>query len=78
MYVFAFLVIPASISLLFAESWMKRIIIGWGIGTLVSVFGLYLSWILDIPSGPTVILFLGVSLLIAVVFKAFMKKGIAA
>ncbi|MFC1513528.1 metal ABC transporter permease [candidate division KSB1 bacterium] len=76
--VFAFLVIPASISLLFAESWMKRIIIGWCIGTIVSVFGLYLSWILDIPSGPTVILFLGVSLLVAVIFKVFMKKRIAA
>ena len=69
--VFAFLIIPASISALFAESWMARITIGLGLGTLVTVCGLYLSWTMDIPSSPTVILFLGVFLIVALILKAF-------
>ncbi|MFC1561911.1 metal ABC transporter permease [candidate division KSB1 bacterium] len=68
--VFTFLIIPASISILFAETWMSRILIGWVIGTIVTVCGLYLSWILDVPSSPTVILFLGVFLLLALVVKS--------
>lgn len=67
--VFAFLIIPASISLLFAQSWAARILIGWGIGSIVSVSGLYLSWSLDVPSGPTVILCLGVFLFFVLLLK---------
>jgi len=69
--VFAFLIIPASISALFAESWISRILFGWGIGTLVTICGLYLSWNMDIPSSPTVILFLGVFLILALTLKSF-------
>jgi len=67
--VFAFLVIPASISALFSKKWTSRIIIGWVTGTIVSVFGLYLSWKLDVPSGPSVILFLGIFLFIAALLR---------
>jgi zinc/manganese transport system permease protein len=69
--VFAFLIIPASISALFSEKWVTRILIGWGLGTIVTIFGLYLSWVMDVPSSPTVILFLGVFLLLALVVKSF-------
>jgi len=73
--VFTFLIIPASISILFAESLLSRILIGWCIGTIVSVCGLYLSWVLDVPSGPTVILFLGVFLFLSLLFRfLFMKR----
>jgi len=67
--VFAFLIIPASISALFTESWTRRILIGWALGTVVSICGLYLSWTMDIPSSPTVILFLGVFLLLALLVR---------
>ncbi|MCI0495513.1 metal ABC transporter permease [candidate division KSB1 bacterium] len=75
--VFAFLIIPASISALFSERWVTRILIGWGLGTIVTIFGLYLSWVMDVPSSPTVILFLGVFLLIAVIFR-ILKKALFA
>ncbi len=68
--IFAFLIIPASISALFTSSWLYRILIGWGLGTIVTVCGLYLSWELDVPSAPTVILALGVFLLLALVVKS--------
>jgi len=68
--VFAFLIIPASISVLFSQNWSTRITIGWIVGTIVSTLGMYFSWKLDVPSGPSVILFLGVFLLFAVIIKA--------
>ncbi|MFZ5515381.1 MAG: metal ABC transporter permease [Candidatus Zhuqueibacterota bacterium] len=67
--IFAFLIIPASISALFSANWKARIITGWILGTVVTVCGLYLSWIMDVPSGPTVILFLGVALILALGLK---------
>ena len=67
--VFAFLIIPASISGLFSNNWAKRIVIGWITGTLVSILGLYLSWKIDVPSGPAVVLFLAIFLVLSVVVK---------
>lgn len=74
--IFAFLIIPASISALFTRSWLYRILIGWSLGTVVTVSGLYLSWELDVPSAPTVILALGVFLLLALIVKSmkFLKS----
>ena len=68
--VFAFLIIPASISALFTDNWLSRILIGWILGTIVTICGLYLSWVMDVPSAPTVILFLGVCLLLAIIVKS--------
>ena len=72
--VFAFLIIPASISALFSNSWSKRITIGWITGTLVSILGLYLSWKMDVPSGPAVVLFLAMFLLLSVIVKTLQVK----
>jgi len=68
--VFSFLIIPASISVLFSQNWSTRIIIAWIGGTIVTMLGLYFSWIIDVPSGPSVILFLGVFLFLAVIVNA--------
>jgi len=73
--VFAFLIIPASISAFFADSWFSRILIGLCVGSLVTILGLYLSWVMDIPCSPTIILFLGVFLLIALGLKALKLIG---
>ncbi len=68
--VFAFLIIPASISVLFTDKWATRIIIAWVGGTIVTMCGLYFSWKADVPSGPSVILFLGVFLVLAIIARA--------
>jgi len=69
MLVFSFLVVPAAISLLFTDKWGWRLMIGWCVGVLASMAGLYLSYTLDFPSGPTIVCVLGVLLLIAGVVK---------
>lgn len=67
--IFAFLIIPASISALFATNWTTRVIIGLTVGGIATIFGLYLSWVMDIPSSPAIILFLGFCLLLALILK---------
>ncbi len=69
--IFAFLIIPASISALFAQNWSSRIIIGLIVGGFATILGLYLSWIMDIPSSPAIILFLGLCLLVSLLLKLF-------
>ncbi|MFC2104202.1 metal ABC transporter permease [Bacteroidota bacterium] len=67
--VFAFLILPASFSALFSTSWKHRIIIGFVLGAIVSAFGLYFSWNIDVPVAPLIILGLGAFLLLGAVFK---------
>ncbi len=71
--VFAFLIIPASISALFARRWLYRILIGLVLGFFVTFFGLYLSWVMDVPSSPVLIFFLGIFLMIALALKAITR-----
>ena len=68
--VFSFLIIPASISVLFSKNWSTRIMIAWIGGTIVTMLGLYFSWKIDVPSGPSVILFLGVFLFLSLIVNA--------
>jgi hypothetical protein len=60
--VFVFLVAPAILAFLLTTQRWLQLLIGWGTGTVVTVVGLYLSWSLDLPSGPTVIAFYGIAL----------------
>ncbi len=63
--VFVFLVAPAITAALITKRWRYQLLIGWGMGTVVTVVALYLSYLLDLPSGPTVVAFYGVVLLVA-------------
>ncbi len=72
--VFAFLIIPASISSLFASRWYSRILIGLGVGGFVTSLGLYFSWELDVPASPVIILFLGIVLLLSLLLMRIRKS----
>jgi len=62
--VFVFLVAPAILAVLLTGRWLYQLIIGWAMGTGVTVAALYLSYVLDLPSGPTVVASYGVVLLL--------------
>ena len=62
--VFVFLVAPAILAVLITSRWLYQLIIGWAMGTGVTVAALYLSYVLDLPSGPTVVASYGVVLLL--------------
>ncbi len=62
--VFVFLVVPAITSIMITDVLWKQLVIGWSMGLIVSVAGLYISYVADLPSGPTVVAFYGAVLLI--------------
>lgn len=62
--VFAFLILPASLTAFFTKGWTSKLIAGWSAGILASFLGLMLSLKLDVPSAPVIIVLLGVFLII--------------
>ncbi len=74
--VFCYLIVPSVGGILFAETTGRRLAVGWGMGTLVSALGVYLSLRLDLPTGATMVCtFGGVLVLMAVARLLFLRKG---
>jgi len=73
--VFCFLIVPSVTAMLFASRLGPRLAIGWTMGALVSAGGVALSFILDLPTGATIVATFGLALLLlAGIRKAFFKK----
>ena len=53
------------IGVLFAERTSARLLIGWVLGGSVSALGVWLSYWADLPSGPVIVVTLGLALLVA-------------
>jgi len=53
--VFCYLIVPSVAAMLFADTIGKRLAIGWTMGTIVSALGVYLSLVLDLPTGATIV-----------------------
>jgi len=71
--VFVFLVVPAITSMLITDVLWKQLVIGWIMGLFVTVIGLYISYIADLPSGPTVVAFYGLVLTIVAIGLYLLK-----
>jgi len=67
--IFAFLIIPATISALFSSSWGKRLVISWAIGIGATVVGLLFADRFDFSIGSAISFFLGVALVLAGLFR---------
>jgi zinc/manganese transport system permease protein len=63
--VFAFLIIPATLSALFASGWRARLGAAWAAGAVGTALGLWFADRFDFSVGPAIALFLGVTLLLA-------------
>ena len=72
--VFVFLVVPAIASILLTNSWWKQLFIGWALGLFVSTLGLFVSYQMDLPSGPAIVAVYGITLLFIVIFL-YVKKA---
>jgi len=53
--VFCYLIVPSVGAMLFADRIGPRLAIGWTMGTVVSGLGVYLSVVLDFPTGATIV-----------------------
>ncbi len=73
--VFVFLVVPAITSMLITDILWKQLVIGWTMGLFVTVTGLYISYIADLPSGPTVVTFYGAVLTVVAIVIYFIKAN---
>lgn len=62
--VFSFLIVPSVCGVLLAQSVGRRLAVGWGIGTLTSLFGIIASYVWDLPTGATVVCAFGAALLL--------------
>ncbi|MBI3805412.1 MAG: metal ABC transporter permease [Nitrospirae bacterium] len=64
--VFAYLIVPAVISILFAETIAQRLWIGWGLGIAASLLGIAASVTFDLPTGASIVCAFGLLLALSV------------
>ena len=84
--VFSFLIIPAAIGMLHADTPARQLAIGWIAGVIASALGLAASFTLDLPTGATMVCVFGVTLTIAGFARPFVhgdarraaQRGLAA
>jgi zinc/manganese transport system permease protein len=61
--VFSYLVVPAVIAHMWSETVRGRLLLGWVIAILASTFGILWSFYSDYPTGPAVVVMLGIFLI---------------
>lgn len=71
--VFSVLIVPAVSAKLFSDHIGTRLIIGWLMGAVVSVAGIYASYHFDTPTGATVVCAFGAGLLALATLKPLLK-----
>ena len=64
--VFSFLIIPGACASLFVQSFKWRIVVAWIVATVVSVGGMAISAVWDLPRGSTVVATFGAALVLSV------------
>jgi len=73
--VFAFLIIPATISALVRPNGPGRIVITWLASIVASLIGLLFAYYLDFSLGPCVVVFLGGLLIIASLISKYLQRS---
>ena len=71
---YAFLMIPAATAAMFTKKWTKAVLIGWSIGFVACVLGLGSSYFWNFPYGPTLVLFLGLFFVFAMVLRCLLSS----
>jgi zinc/manganese transport system permease protein len=73
--VFCYLIVPSVAAMLYADRIGPRLAIGWTMGTVVSVLGMYFSVLFDAPTGATIVCTFGMVLLIMAAAKPLFFRG---
>ena len=72
--VFCYLIVPSVAAMLYAETVGRRLAIGWTMGTIVSAVGVYLSLVLDLPTGATIVCTFGLVLIIMAAVRPLIQR----
>jgi zinc/manganese transport system permease protein len=76
--VFCYLIVPSVGAMLYADTIGRRLAIGWTMGTVVSALGVYLSLMLDLPTGATIVCTFGVVLALMAAVRPVLRPRAAA
>ncbi|MDI6736569.1 MAG: metal ABC transporter permease [bacterium] len=78
--IFSYLIIPAVCAMVLVRRFGKRLIIGWIIGLLTSIIGLYVSCVFDFPTGASIVCSFGLVLIIVacgnMILRAYPKNRV--
>ena len=72
--VFCYLIVPSVAAMLYSEHIGRRLAIGWTMGTVVSALGVYLSLVLDLPTGATIVCTFGLVLILMAAVKPLIRS----
>jgi len=72
--VFSFLIVPAVCGVFLSNNDRGRLAVGWVVGVIASVFGIIASYLLDIPTGATVVCVFGIVLLLCFLLRKILAK----
>jgi zinc/manganese transport system permease protein len=72
--VFCYLIVPSVAAMLYADHIGQRLAIGWSMGTLVSALGVYLSLVLDLPTGATIVCTFGLVLILMAAVRPLVQR----
>jgi zinc/manganese transport system permease protein len=72
--VFCYLIVPSVAAMLYADRIGPRLAIGWTMGTIVSALGVYLSLVLDLPTGATIVCTFALVLILMAAVRPFVQR----
>jgi len=72
--VFSFLIVPAVFGFFFSSRLLSRLLLGWAMGTGVSILGIILSYLVDLPTGAAVVTTFGIALLLSTIFRGILSR----
>jgi len=73
--VFCYLIVPSVAAMLYADRIGPRLAIGWTMGTVVSVLGMFFSVQFDLPTGATIVCTFGLVLILMAFAKPLFRRG---
>ena len=72
--VFCYLIVPSVGAMLWANRVGPRLAIGWIMGVVVSMLGMYFSVIFDLPTGATIVCTFGASLVVMALMRPVIRR----
>jgi zinc/manganese transport system permease protein len=73
--VFCYLVVPSVGAMLYADRIGPRLAVGWTMGAVVSALGVYVSLLLDLPTGATIVCTFGTVLVLMAIVKPLIIRS---
>jgi zinc/manganese transport system permease protein len=72
--VFCYLIVPSVAAMLYADHIGTRLATGWAMGAIVSALGVYLSLVLDLPTGATIVCTFGLVLIVMAAVRPLVQR----